>query len=193
MSFNIQEALSAVGELLDAKGEREAVVIVGGASLILLDLATRTTDDVDVIAMAKRDELSGTFSLSPPPSPLPEALHSSIATVARDFGLPTDWMNVEISAQWSQGLPPGLPDDITWRTYSGLDVGLVGRTTLIALKLFASVDRGPESVHFQDLLLLAPTENELRDAGAWVETQDASPEFRQMIEQVIHHALRQQH
>lgn len=166
--------------------------MVGGASLILLGLATRTTDDVDVIAMAKRDESSGAVFLSPPPSPLPDALRSAIATVARDFGLPADWMNVEISAQWSQGLPPGLPDDITWRTYSGLDVGLAGRTTLIALKLFASVDQGPESVHFQDLLLLTPNEKELLDAGAWVETQDAAPEFRQMTEQVIRHALRQQ-
>ena len=167
----------------------EAVVVVGGASLILLGLATRTTDDVDVIASARRSEPSGAVMLYPPPSPLPEALRSAIAVVARDFGLPTDWMNVEISAQWSQGLPPGLPDDITWRRYSGLDVGLAGRKTLIALKLFASVDQGQQSVHFQDLLLLGPSEEELLHAAEWVKTQDAAPEFPQIIQQVVHYAL----
>ena len=39
------------------------------------------------------------------------------------------------------------------------------RSALLALKLFAAVDRGPRSVHMQDLLALRPTSLELKDAA----------------------------
>lgn len=45
---------------------------------------------------------------------------------------------------------------------------------MIALKLFAAIDRGPRSVHMQDLLRLEPSDEELESAAAWVGTQDAS-------------------
>jgi hypothetical protein len=66
-------------------------------------------------------------------------------------------------------------------------VGLVGRRTLIALKLFAAVDQGPRSVHYQDLVTLSPTPAELEAAAEWVTTQDASEAFAVMLQEVIHH------
>ena len=105
--------------------------------------------------------------------------------MARDFGLPKDWMNTAIGAQWRQGLPPWLGTDVTWRTYGGLTVGLAGRRTLIALKLFAAVDQGPQSVHYQDLVALSPTPEELEAAAEWVRTQDASDAFARMLDEVI--------
>ncbi len=99
-------------------------------------------------------------------------------------------MNGEVGAQWSQGLPPRTLDGITWRVYGGLEVGLVGRHTLIALKLFAAVDGGSGSVHVQDLLALAPTDIELHEAAEWVATQDAHEGFAAMIARVIEHVQR---
>ncbi|MFP3948181.1 MAG: hypothetical protein ACLFWG_05575, partial [Longimicrobiales bacterium] len=58
----IRRALSAVGELLEADGERIAVVVTGGATLNLLGILERTTTDVDVIARAEPDE-EGSFRL----------------------------------------------------------------------------------------------------------------------------------
>jgi len=75
-------------------------------------------------------------------------------------------MNTEIAAQWTQGLPLWLAEDLTWRRYGDLKVGLAGRRTLIALKLFAAVDRGPRSVHYQDLVALEPALDELREVAA---------------------------
>ena len=95
-------------------------------------------------------------------------------------------MNTEIGAQWDLGLPPFLTDDLTWHRYGGLHVGLAGRRTLIALKLFAAVDQGPESVHYQDLVALAPTDEELNAAASWVRGQDTSPIFAEMLDQVTH-------
>ncbi len=59
------------------------------------------------------------------------------------------------------------------------------------LKLFASVDsEGPSSVHFQDLMALDPTEGELSEAAEWVRSQDTSPEFAQILEEVLEYAKR---
>lgn len=83
------------------------------------------------------------------------------------------------------GPPPSILDDISWRHYGSLEVGLVGRRTLIALKLFAAVDAGPRSVHTQDLSRLAPTDAELEDASAWVATQDSYEGFGALISEVV--------
>jgi hypothetical protein len=182
-SETIEEALAAVGDLLQAGGEEIAVVVVGGATLNLLGIVRRSTSDVDVIAQAYRDE-AGQLRLAHA-EPFPESLQRAIQTVARDFSLAADWMNAAVGKQWAQGLPPSTSEEITWRTYGGLDVGLVGRRALITLKLFATVDQGPKSVHHQDLVELAPTDDELREAAAWVETQDASPIFPQLVQEAV--------
>jgi hypothetical protein len=166
------------------------VVAVGGAALILQGFVQRTTRDIDIIALAhdpgdmKPEEIA-------PPEPLPEWLSQAILRVARDFGLPEDWMNTVVGMQWKSGLPPGFAERIHWERYSGLWFGVAGRYDLIYLKLFASVDsEGPSSVHYQDLMALGPTKRELTEAAEWVRSQDASSEFARMLEQVLEHAKR---
>ena len=185
-SKELKDVFSAVGELLEAEGERVGIVVVGGASMNLLGIVERTTGDVDVIATLRSPEGESEAVLAPP-DPMPEPLADAIRTVARDFDLPSDWMNTEIGAQWELSPPPHLEEDLTWREFGGLRVGLAGRRTLIALKLFAAVDQGPESVHYQDLVALEPTDEELEEAAEWVRTQDVSPVFADMIDQVIRH------
>jgi hypothetical protein len=182
----LEPALAAVGELLAADDTEVALVVVGGATLNLLGLIDRTTQDVDVIALAS-DPVGAVPALLAPPDPLPDALQRAILRVARDFGLAPDWINTAIARQWSQGLPPWLPHDITWRRYGGLHVGLVGRRTLLALKLFATVDQSVRSVHAQDLMALEPSDAELEEAADWVVTQDASESFPRLIEDVVEH------
>lgn len=181
----IEEALEAVGDLLRASGERIYVVVVGGATMNLLGIVHRSTSDVDVIARAERDA-QGELQLLEA-EPFPESLRRAIQIVARDLGLPGNWMNAEVGAQWVFGFPPWILDEITWRAYGNLDVGLVGRRTLIALKLFAAVDSGPGSVHVQDLLALEPTDAEFDEARSWVVTQDAYEGFPSLVSGMIQH------
>ena len=182
----LDPALAAVGELLEKERTEVALVVVGGATLNLLGLIDRTTQDVDVIARAE-NPIGVVPARLGPPDPLPDVLQRAILRVARDFGLAPDWINTAIARQWSQGLPPWLPHDITWRRYGGLHVGLVGRRTLVALKLFAAVDQSVRSVHGQDLLALNPSDEELDEAAAWVETQDASDSFPRLVTEVVEH------
>ena len=188
----LERALAALGDLLAADGHGARLIAVGGAALRLLGLVDRTTSDVDVIARMPVGPLDQAGEMVHP-EPLSPAVVRAAAAVARDLGLPPDRLNTEIAAQWRTGLPPGLGEDLTWLRFGGppggLDLGLVSWQTLVALKLFAAVDWGPASVHFQDLRALAPTRVELDAAAAWVRTQDASPIFADMVGQVVDRAL----
>ncbi len=184
----LEELLNAVGLHLEAQESEAAIVVVGGATLSVLRIVDRTTKDVDVIAQAIRDD-DDNWTLTSP-APLPEALQSAVSLVGRDYGLASDWLNTEVGAQWHRGLPDSILQDTEWRRYAALWVGFVGRQTLITLKLFAAVDRSPESVHYQDLLALQPTTSELATAEEWVVGQDTSEHFPKLIQDVITHVRR---
>lgn len=93
----LESALAAVGELLAADDAEAAIVVVGGATLNLLRLVERTTDDVDVIARA--EPVGARPTVLVPPDPLPDALQRAIRRVARDFALAPDWINTEVGRQ----------------------------------------------------------------------------------------------
>lgn len=46
------------------------------------------------------------------------------------------------------------------------------------------------SVHYQDLLALQPTVDELEAAARWVRGQDPTPEFADTVGKVVEHAAR---
>jgi len=185
-SADIEQALQRVGELLAAAGEQHAIVIIGGAALNLLGVVTRTTRDVDILAVARRRG-ARRWRLERPPTPMPERLAAAIRTVAGDMGLADNWLNTGPALQWKQGLPRGLGTRVTWRRYAALRVGLVGRADLIRLKLYAAADDHPRGRHARDLVLLDPSDIELRAAARWVKTQDAGPQFARIVDEVVTH------
>lgn len=187
---DVDEALTRVGELLAAEGHECAVTILGGAALNLLGIVERTTADVDILAFAtpRPGGAPEHATLREPPEPIPEPLARAARTVARDLGLDPDWLNTGPALQWRARLPPGLAQRVEWRRYAALWVGVVARYDLIFFKLFAAADAtGPQSVHYQDLLALRPSRAELDAAAAWVRTQDASPEFANVLDRVVSH------
>ena len=182
-SDDVSQSLQLVGELLEAAGTPYAIVIVGGAALNLLGIVTRSTTDVDIIAIAvPPQEPRG---LRPPPAKLPEPLLQAARTVAHDLNLAEDWLNTGPALQWRQGLPTGLETRITWRHFAALTVGLVARVDLVHLKLYAAADNSPGSPHARDLLQLQPTDGELDAAAKWVKTQDANPTFPATVDEVV--------
>jgi hypothetical protein len=186
-SADINLALRRLGELLDAAGQPFAIVIIGGAALNLMGVVSRATRDVDILAFARPPRGGKSSKLVPPPTPLPESLVAAIRTVARDLGLADDWLNTQPALQWSQGLPRGLLGRVQWRQYAALRVGVVGRADAIRLKLFAAADDAPQGRHARDLAALNPTDADLRLAARWAKTQDASPHFSGIVDQVVSH------
>lgn len=183
-SSAFEELLTAVGEHLAAHGQSAAIVVVGGSALAMMGWVDRTTEDVDVIARARESRRGGRRALLPP-EPLPDALVDAVERVARDYGLRSDWMNTAAGVQWLTGLPEGFDEGLEWRRFGALDVGFAGRGSLISLKLFAAVDQGSESVHFQDLVGLEPTDAELDLAADWVSRQDPAEHFGALVAEEV--------
>lgn len=52
------------------------------------------------------------------------------------------------------------------------------------------MDRGSESVHFQDLVALSPDSGALEGAMGWVLTQDAAETFPLLVREVVDHVRR---
>lgn len=183
---DIDNALQAVGELLAADDQRIGIVVIGGAALNLLGVIDRATRDVDIVAVTTVP--GHPEQLARPPLPLPAALSSAIKQVARDFGLPENWMNRGPAGQWDVGFPPGFAGRVKWRTYGGLDVGLADRLDLICFKLEAAADQpSSDSRHFRDLVALNPSDEEIAVASKWAHEKNVGVEYETIIDRVIAH------
>jgi len=181
MSFDaalLEEALATLGEVLDARGHRFEVVAVGGGGLLLLRVIERPTKDLDLVGVLTP---AGLVSAEP----LPAELVSACRDVAAPLGLAPDWINPGPTQLLDLGLPHGFLARVSKRTFGGLVVHLAARFDQIHFKLYAAVDQGPRSKHFQDLLKLAPTPDELVAAARWARTHDPSDAFREMLLQAL--------
>lgn len=174
------DLLGALGEQLASQRERFTIAVVGGSALLALGLISRTTRDVDVLAIVDGGELTSA-------QPLPAALVGAAQTVARDFGLSKDWLNPGPTSLLDLGLPEGFFERAQHRHYGpGLEVLFASRVDQIHLKLYATVDQGAGK-HLKDLQALAPTERELLDAASWSQTHDPSDGYRSVLARVLNY------
>jgi len=175
---SLEQALEALGELLESRGHKYRLAAVGGGALLLLGLIERSTDDLDIVAQL--DE-SGALRADPLPPPLREA----VADVARALDLPPDWLNPGPGSLLDLGLPVGFAERAHVRSFGALEIRLADRVDQINFKLYASVDQGPESKHFADLRALEPAREELLSAAGWARTHDPSEGFRAELEATL--------
>ncbi len=127
--------LVALGEHLAARGERFELVVIGGSALLALGLIDRTTRDVDIVALRSGEDLDKA-------DPLPAALREARDLVARDFSLPTGWLNPGPTDLLRFGLPDGFTQRLLRRDYGeSLVVYLAARYDQIHFKLYAAADQ----------------------------------------------------
>ncbi len=177
---SLENALEVLGQLLADRELHYEVAAVGGGSLLLLGLIERPTRDLDLVALIKDHAL---ISANPLPSPLVQAVEE----VGKALDLGKDWLNIGPASLLEMGVPSGFMGRLHVRKYKGLTLYLADRFDQICLKLYASVDQGPQSKHFTDLLALMPTRDELNLAKNWCITQDVSMNFAQNINEVLEH------
>ena len=147
--------------LVDQSLALEAIA-TGGAALALLGIISRETRDCDLI----EPELS---------LAVVKASRAFAAEVREQGGiLRDDWLN-----NGPASLGPVLPEG--WRNrlqiiYQGKAIRLwsLGRPELLLAKLWALCDRG---LDLGDCMALAPSAEELRQADAWIATQDLNPDW----------------
>lgn len=173
---NFEEALQLLnGRLVLGGAPRYNLVVCGGTALNATGLISRTTRDVDIVALIDDDEMLLD------PAPLPQPLVDAALVVAEDLGLPNDWLNNGPSSGdgglFRLGLPEGIAKRLVWKYYGEkLRVGFIHRFDQIHFKLYAAVDqRG--GYHADDLQMLTPTEGELLEAARWAKSHDPSEGF----------------
>lgn len=167
--------------LEENRAEVIELVVCGGSALILAGLITRTTQDVDVVALMRQGTLCS-------PEPFPPSLLLSVQEVAEDLNLPSDWLNNHPShgegGLFQMGLPAGFAERLTRHTYGPLlTVHLIHRIDQIHFKLYASVDRG--GYHITDLIALKPTPDEIESAARWAMTHDVSEGFVVVLKRLL--------
>ena len=176
----LASALSELGDLLASRGTHYEVVLIGGGNLMLRGLIDRTTTkDLDLLGRRTPDGVV-------PLRPLPEDLTRAIRDIADTLGLEPDWINLGADSLLDLGLPAGFETRLERTQYGdGLGVWMASRLDMICFKLYAAVDQGTRSHHFQDLRDLRPKPDELLMAARWTTTHDPSPAFRGLLVSMI--------
>jgi len=183
-STEIEKILSALGEQLDTiHAVIPELVVCGGSALNILGFVSRTTKDVDVVAFIERS-LEGNVDFKKA-KPFPPELVDAMKKVARDFDLPEDWLNSGPASALDLGLPEGLIERVETKRYGeSLTIHFLGRYDQIHFKLYAAADQGIGK-HYDDLLALKPTSEELEKAARWSMTHDVSETYRQSIKDLL--------
>lgn len=183
---DVDTILSALGEQLESLvAESIELLVCGGSALNVLGLVQRATKDVDVLAFVKRNS-QGRNSLIKA-DPIPPELEKAARKVARDFNLPENWLNAGPASAVDLGLPEGIMERVITRPYGNkLIIHFLGRYDQIHFKLYATVDQGAGK-HFDDLLALQPTVEELEKAARWSMTHDVSDGFKQSLRTLLNH------
>jgi hypothetical protein len=179
---NLDEILFALERQIQFySGSSIGLLVCGGTALAALGLIDLTTKDVDVIAGVEETDKGMRFWKI---SRFPEWLDKAAKKIARDFGLPEDWLNLGPASQMELELPTGIEGRLVKKSYGNyLAVYFISRTDQIFFKLYAAVDRN--DYHVQDLIALDPTEKEMEEAARWVLTQDVSQEFRSLLKDFL--------
>ena len=155
------------------------LLVIGGGALLLRDLITRPTMDLDAMARLEDGKVLAA-------KPLPDALVEAIRDVADTLGLQRepkddkDWLNAGPTFLLTLGLPDGFEQRAEVRKFHNLTLRIGSRQDLITLKLWAATDirRGARrAVDVDDLVELAPTDGELRAALAWCALKDGRDGF----------------
>jgi hypothetical protein len=187
LDYNIlNKAFLTLGALLEESlATTMDIVVCGGSSLIATGLVSRTTKDVDIVAML--DSNKNIVAAQP----LPEILLKAAGMVAASMNLPAFWLNngpksIVNPRLPNFGLPGGFSQRLKNRAYGkSLNVYFLDRIDQIYFKLFAAVDLGGPSRHLDDLNSLSPTDDELYDAAQWVKIQDPSESFMEMMKTML--------
>lgn len=161
----LNTALSLLGDFLaEADSAPVWLVVCGGSALLTQHLTTRTTRDVDVMALREWEE--NVVSAYP----LPDAVKDAAYRVAKELRLNQDWLNSAASLHGFDlsVLPTRFWQEVDTREYNHhLKISFIGRPGLILLKFSAVLGRDQRR-DIDDLLCLQPTPTETEEFLRWV-------------------------
>ncbi len=152
----IDKVIPKFDEFLGTKQLSFRGTIIGGAALLILNISTRQTKDVDCIDPKIAEEIINAAN--------------EFADKFKDLKIEKNWFNndpISIKKQlpkgWRNRLQPIYQGQNLW-------FDTLGRQDLLITKLYAYCDRTDPD--YADLLKLKPTKEELFESLTWVKTFD---------------------
>lgn len=179
----IEKILTALSEHLSEQGSPAIELLVcGGTALNVLGYVIRTTKDIDIIAYVNKDE-KGQLKLNKA-VPLNASLISAAEKVQKDFNLSDNWLNSGPASVMDLRLPDGLMKRVKAHEYgNNLIIHFLDRYDQIHFKLYAAVDQGGK--HYDDLIQLNPTAEELEKAAKWSMIHDVSDTYKNLFKDLL--------
>lgn len=172
--------------LLSEKTTLVWLIVGGGSALLIQQLSSRQTKDVDVMAMR---ELEGNVISA---YPLPDAVKTAATRVAEELRLDPHWLNGAASLHSIDYslLPSWFWKEIDTREYGEcLKISFIRRKGLILLKLGAALDRDQRR-DIEDLFSLKPTPPELEDLLLWllqnIYDSSSHPKLHSLLREIDH-------
>ena len=183
---DIDGALQRLGKrLVYEYAEPISLVVCGGSALNVLNIASRTTRDVDVLATV---EETAQGILLRHDQPLPTHFRDIVAEVGRDLALPEDWLNMgPKDVLRVYGAPQGMTERWHRREYGpSLTVYFVSRLDQVHFKLLAAADPDAAPRHLEDLVQrIKPTAEEVSLAVRWLLDRKTSSWFRGNVKRAV--------
>jgi hypothetical protein len=130
-SQEIEHYLAELGAALQSQGITKPVrmLLIGGAYMMLLANAPRTTDDVDMFWLEEGEDFKKARL----------ALRGGVQTIASKYTLPSNWLNYLTQMLIYDKII--MPRGKLWRRYGPLHVYAPPKEFILALKILAGRDQ----------------------------------------------------
>ncbi|MGD1085407.1 MAG: hypothetical protein ABSA47_11755 [Verrucomicrobiota bacterium] len=181
---NIDKILSRLNrKMVYADVKPLNVAVCGGTALIAVGLVSRATEDVDIIALLRVDQVNIEVLAE---KSLPADVERLVAEIGIELHIREDWFNFHASPLVAFGFPPNMTNRLIKKSYGAcLTVYFINRFDQVHFKMYAAMDPKDGTRHLGDLLDLKPKEHEVRAAVSWLLGREASPEFKAALRQVL--------
>lgn len=175
-SEEIEHYLTELGMELKGRGVKKPVrlMLIGGAYMLLLANAPRSTNDIDVFWL---DEDAFQQTLIP--------LRESVQAITKRHTLNPDWFNYV--AQMMIYDEVMIPDGKLWKRFGPLHIHIPTKEYILALKMMAGRDKDLEDC----AILLPQTPIKTRQQAQQLLSQYILPEGQEKHAEHIENALRQ--
>lgn len=175
----IHKALTLLGKRMALNYAADVrLLCCGGSGLCMLEILSRSTKDVDVLAVIGQDHsLKAIDAFSP-------EMERAIAQTAQALGLQDDWLNAEAAILLERGLPEGILERSAQHVSQYgpcLTVQVIDRVDQVALKLYAAMDPVKGRRHENDLVAMEPTKEEIQHAMQWLLSWPSNDAFKQRL------------
>src|SRR5215470_14812943 len=174
-AHEIEHYLTELGTALESQGITKPVrmLLIGGAYMMLLANAPRTTDDIDICWLEEGEDFRTAR----------QALRDGVQAIASKYTLPPNWFNYLTQMLIYDKIR--MPRGKLWKRYGPLQVYAPPKEYIFALKILAGRD--------QDLadcrILLPQTRIRTRKQAQRALDRYLLPEAQQEEAETIQHAL----